>query len=302
LIRQIGALAGAWLLLSIFMPGSAAAQCSQWNITGKWYIEQGSFVITVELEQRGKVITGIALHDASNGGVFRSHAEVQGRVDGTIEGDNLEFEIFWPEGLTGVYQGKFRPSGRVEGATYDKSKPSSRANWNSSTLLPCSDTSPGARTATTSPPVYTSRELSGQIRVNKAMGRVPANRGSSQPAASPCDIFYVAVLDPTDQFKTIAYTSGPLEQGPDVGEFYVCNYKLQVPTGKKLYAVAGMGGVRLLPKQSRDPLYITDAWIGGTRPKPPAGYERGFVGRYLEPLRVKNVYLKFELLYAQVDP
>ncbi len=145
------------------------------------------------------------------------------------------------------------------------------------------------------------QKLTGVIRVPKAMGVVPIGPGNSQPAVYPCTAFYVAVLDPDNKFKPLAYTDVLLEQGRDDGDYYTCKYSLQVPVNKRLYAIAGMGGVLLLPKEDRRPMYITDAWIGGTRSKPPFGHERGFVGKYVT-VRNKPVWLTFELIYARVDP
>ncbi len=99
----------------------------------------------------------------------------------------------------------------------------------------------------------------------------------------------------------MAVTDGLLQQGRDDGDYYTCKYELKVPTGKRLFAVAGMGGTLLLPKEDRSPMYITDAWIGGTRSKPPSAYERGFAGKYVT-VGKKATWLTFEMFYARVDP
>jgi hypothetical protein len=144
------------------------------------------------------------------------------------------------------------------------------------------------------------KTLSGVIRVRKDFGIVPMGPGHSQAAPLPCGQFYVAVLDPDKKNQPVATTSIPLKYAED-GEYYVCKYSLTVPANKRLYAIASMGGSLLLPKEDRSPQYITDAWIGGARSKPPAGYERGFVGKYIT-VGNKAMYLKFDLIYARVDP
>jgi len=144
------------------------------------------------------------------------------------------------------------------------------------------------------------KTLSGVIRVRKDFGVVPMGPGHSQAAPLPCGQFYVAVLDPDNKFRSVATTSIPLKYAED-GEYYVCKYSLTVPANKSLYAIAGMGGTLLLPKEDRSPQYITNAWIGGARSKPPAGYERGVVGKYVT-LGNKAMYLKFDLIYVRVDP
>ena len=141
--------------------------------------------------------------------------------------------------------------------------------------------------------------LSGAIRVKKEFGVVPHGPGFKE-AGSPCGQFYVAVLDPDNGNRAIAVTT--TDAGRDDGEFYTCKYSFRVPANKHLYAIAGMGGALLLPKIDRSPMYITDAWIGGTNNKPPRGYERGFAGKFVTLGTVKGTYLKFDMYYAQVDP
>lgn len=143
--------------------------------------------------------------------------------------------------------------------------------------------------------------LEGVIRIPKAFGIVPIGPGLKEAAPMPCGQFYVAVLDPDNKNRPIAYTES-VKQGRDDGVFYTCKYSLTVPANKSLYVIAGMGGVLLLPKVDRSPMYITDAWIGGTNNKPRRGYERGFAGKFVTLGTVKATYLKFDMYYAQVDP
>ena len=144
--------------------------------------------------------------------------------------------------------------------------------------------------------------LIGVIRVPKQFGVVPNGPGLKEAAPLPCNPFYVAVFDPNSNNKLIAYTDGLLEPGRDQENFYVCKYSLTVPANTKLYAIAGMSSVRYLQrKQSPPEQYITDAWVGGSNNKPPRGYERGFAGIFVT-IGKRDVYLKFDMYYAQVDP
>lgn len=146
------------------------------------------------------------------------------------------------------------------------------------------------------------QKLTGLIRVRKDFGVVPMGPGHSQPAVYPCDPFAVAVYDAQAlKSKPLAISHG-MTQGPDQGEFYTCRYEVSAPAGKGLYAIPVMGSILLLPREDRSPMYITDAWIGGSRSKPPRGWERGFVGKFLTLGTTKATYLKFDLNYAQVDP
>jgi hypothetical protein len=57
----------------------------------------------------------------------------------------------------------------------------------------------------------------------------------------------------------------------------------------------------LIKKQSPPATYVTDAWVGGANNKPRRGYERGFAGKFVT-IGKRDVYLKFDMYYAQVDP
>ena len=45
--------------------------------------------------------------------------------------------VFWIDGTVGAYSGIICPTGRVEGTTYDKRNPGSKARWHSIDRLPC---------------------------------------------------------------------------------------------------------------------------------------------------------------------
>lgn len=148
--------------------------------------------------------------------------------------------------------------------------------------------------------------ITGSIRWKKEMGVIPAGPGNSQAAAAPCGQFYVAAEDPQNGFKAVTYTDSPLAFS-EAGDYYVCRYSFRVPENKSLYIVAGMGGVLLLPKEDRSPHYITASWIGGSRSKPPAGYERSFTGHKYVTLRRRGrrparTMVNFELIYVNDNP
>jgi hypothetical protein len=144
--------------------------------------------------------------------------------------------------------------------------------------------------------------LTGLIRVPKSFGVVPMGPGHKEPAVYPCMPFGVAVYDAQAlKSKPLVVFSELMTQGRDQDEFYTCKYEFKVPKGRGLYVIPTMGGTLLLPKEDRQPMHITDAWIGGTNSKPRRGWERGFVGKFVT-LGVKPMYLKFDLSYAQVDP
>lgn len=143
--------------------------------------------------------------------------------------------------------------------------------------------------------------VNGTIRWKKDMGVVPMGPGNSRAAVYPCSAFSVVATDPGSG-KAIVYTdqvASPF-QLTEEGDYYVCRYSLKVPPDRNLYMIATMGGVLLLPKEDDSPMYLTDAWIGGNRSKPPARAHRTFTG--YQSLRLggfrSRAAVNFELIYA----
>src|SRR5689334_3553014 len=166
---------------------------------------------------------------------------------------------------------------------------------------PPPSTSVSPRPVPTPAPLYS---VSGTIRWQKDMGIVPMGQGSSRAAISPCSIFTVVATEPSSG-KSVVYTdqvAAPFQMSEE-GDYYVCRYSLSLPAARNLYLIATMGGIVLLPKEDRSPMYISDAWIGGTRSKPPAGAERGFTGNTSVHVDRRNprAVANFELLYVPID-
>ena len=104
------------------MSTSAMAQCTTgWDASGSMLVAQRGQKnsLSLGLQQKGKVLTGIATLDTND------QYMGLGTVDGTIDGDTVSFQIFWKGGLTGVYNAKILPSGRLDGETYDRIIPRS---------------------------------------------------------------------------------------------------------------------------------------------------------------------------------
>lgn len=172
----------------VLLPALTHAQCAQWDVAGQWNITQGKFVIPVQLNQNGKVITGTAKHEASynpENKTFGTYRTVEGSIDGTVEGTSFNVQIYWPDGLVGVYRGTIGPQGRIEGDTYDKNKPSSRANWYSTRVMTCRNTPP------IKPSIILNTNKSPTpggpkpaVRVIKSTGRTTTQGGTSPGAPS----------------------------------------------------------------------------------------------------------------------
>ena len=152
--------------------------------------------------------------------------------------------------------------------------------------------------------------VTGVVRWETELGVAPMGPGNSKAAVEPCSVFYVAALDAHSN-KPVTYTdqiASPFQKSVvkyDDGEFYVCRYSLRVPQNRSLYIVAGMGGVLELPKEDRSPMYITDAWIGGSKPQPPAGWERSFSGYTYVNINDRTfrhrAIVNFTMIYVRKD-
>jgi len=164
---------------------------------------------------------------------------------------------------------------------------------------PPSRVSPGP--VSTPPPAYS---VSGTIHWKKDMGIVPMGPGNSRAAIYPCSVFSIVATDPSSGKAVVStdQVSSPFQMSEE-GDDYVCRYSLSLPVARNLYLIATMGGVLLLPKEDRSPMYISDPWIGGTRSKPPAGAERGFTGYTSVKVDRRNsrAVVNFELLYVAID-
>lgn len=131
---------GGFLFTSLFALSAppVKAQCQQWNFSGQWEIRQGSFLLSLALNQTGTVVTGTAVSTNST-----SKLLMHGQVGGTAEGDSFLVTINWPNGGGGVYKGKMRPNGTLHGVTSDKNHPTtSRASWEALTTFKCADAAP----------------------------------------------------------------------------------------------------------------------------------------------------------------
>lgn len=138
------------IILALFLVGPApasAAVCASWDASGQWYIRQSNgFTVGLDMKQEGNVVSGSAQWIALTGegkvlGVTVKGEDPEinsGSLDGTIDGNRVNLKIYWTtNGQIGVYTGEIDSLGRIEGDTYDRQQPNSRATWFSSILLRC---------------------------------------------------------------------------------------------------------------------------------------------------------------------
>lgn len=144
----------------VLMPITAQAQCN-WNATGRRYIYQvrQDHVLVITLVQEGTAVAGTA----SLRVIQVKDRTIQGRVTGTIEGDNFSMEIAWPDNLTGVYNARIMPNGKMNGGTYDKRKPNSQQAWRTEEPLTCV-LLPAQKSVTPQPPEPIKSSASGILK------------------------------------------------------------------------------------------------------------------------------------------
>ena len=119
---------------------SADAACTSWDVTGRWTLHQtNGFSITLDLVHKAGAVTGTATHVVSTRDCVKT-ATCQKRTvsaDGSVEGNAFVLTAYWSAGSIGVYEGQIGAQGRIEGTTFDKRRPSSRAQWHSDRLARC---------------------------------------------------------------------------------------------------------------------------------------------------------------------
>ncbi len=112
-------------LLAVFLPPSAQADCSQWNLNGEWTIVQSNDTISYfNFKQAGRALWGR--------GYFQGHnppKNFTASVGGLIEGDSLVFTAYWSNGDTGQYEGTINTRGRIKGTGYEIQSPDTIVTW-----------------------------------------------------------------------------------------------------------------------------------------------------------------------------
>lgn len=141
-----GLLAGATLALSA---NGARAECAQWDLRGDWRISQrNNIVVHVSVDgQDGRNVWGRArwLKRADNSGVLNDLGIVgddpdlwiSGNLEGTTEGSNVRFKVYWDNNTVGIYDGAISAMGRLEGSNWDQARPDIRVGWFSTSTMDC---------------------------------------------------------------------------------------------------------------------------------------------------------------------
>jgi hypothetical protein len=127
-------LAAASLMAIASSPVAAMDNCT-WHLNGTLELQQSNgFLVTLILEQRpdGRLFGTGELKQGHMGG------KTVGSLDGVLNGDNIQFNIYWAAGnAVGEYSGSINSRGRIEGTTRDRFHPDSAAHWYSVKLVNC---------------------------------------------------------------------------------------------------------------------------------------------------------------------
>jgi hypothetical protein len=103
------------------------------NVDGIWSLVQSNgFVVTVDIAQprdpNGRLADG-PLHGAAKIPGLFDLPIAETNLTGSLRGDDFEFRADWPNETRGQYSGRFDPSGRLSGVTFDLANPGSQATW-----------------------------------------------------------------------------------------------------------------------------------------------------------------------------
>lgn len=128
------------LMCLIVLSVGSNAQCKNWETDKYLLIKQRGALssIGITFTSKGKTFAGsVEMSYIEKGFLGNPVTELKGNAEGSIDGDRINFKIFWDSGLVGVYTAKILPTGTLEGETYDKAKPSVIQTWHSTEALKC---------------------------------------------------------------------------------------------------------------------------------------------------------------------
>lgn len=221
------------------LPVSAGAQCSTgWDASGEWQIIQRGqpYPFSMKLEQKGKVITGAVRTVMVDEGLWR----LDGRVDGTIEGNSFNIMIYWLNDATGVYNGRVMPSGRLDGEAYEKRSPNVRHIWHSEGVLKCAP-----------PPPVTPKVI-------RSSGRKPTTAPSPPPAPPKPPFVFASQAVFQVPFAPMGFVVLTWDAGPDhpAAELW-----LKTSGGATTVAKHGKGGLQVPVERGRayEYMVVTEA-------------------------------------------
>ncbi len=188
-------------------PAPALAECAQWDMNGEWRFVQSNMSYgnspVLTLQQNGNQIQGVATFiltyytdDFIIGSTSTAHfRRVNGTVHGGINGNSVEFVVFWPgEDSIGVYTGEIGSHRLIEGSAYDQRHPEVTATWITDRPVGCrTGAGPaGEQTGTTSSALTTGPAPPPEPTV-RAQRRIPRDPNAPPvPSRSICETAQIA--------------------------------------------------------------------------------------------------------------
>jgi hypothetical protein len=140
-------LAGCLVFVSVLalLPSSVeAAECREgWDLGSTWtwklkqsnQAEPNAMKLTVHSRN---LLYGMASYGTGA-------KKVDGKVTGSIHSASIHLEIFWSNGLIGIYDGQITPwkdggfgtYGRIKGTAYEKKTPGFKVSWSADEMIRC---------------------------------------------------------------------------------------------------------------------------------------------------------------------
>jgi hypothetical protein len=115
---------------------SVAAQCPRgWDISGEWGLKQSNQAEPNAMSLRTNPKRPAFIHGTAS--YTTGSKQVTGRVKGSINGSDVFIEIAWSNGLTGIYEGKVGPQGKLEGSGHEARDPLRKVSWYSTKPMTC---------------------------------------------------------------------------------------------------------------------------------------------------------------------
>lgn len=113
-------------------PSAAQTACLRWNLGDHFSLAQSNSNDVVFYLQRTGIVQLTGKATSWHIGFVR-----EAEAEGKISGDDFDVTVYWDNQTVGRYTGQIGAAGRMEGTTYNKAKPESRASWFSRERFTC---------------------------------------------------------------------------------------------------------------------------------------------------------------------
>jgi hypothetical protein len=119
------------IVLGLALPSASA--CQQWTVPYRIEgIQNNNYWVNFLLKQNGSIVQGLA-----ESGTAYLIVLTRGKAEGSIRANKFHVTVYWNNQTIGVYDGIINSFGRIEGTTYDRWHPNSKAKWVSEPVMVC---------------------------------------------------------------------------------------------------------------------------------------------------------------------